>query len=178
MFLRRAVIPFTLVVTMVASSFQIFALGVLAAEIIDGLEISRGALGAIAATNTLVGALTSPLTGRVTDRIGPRRSLVIVLSVSAGGMALMAAATNWWLLLLSAVVLGIPQGWGNPSTNSLIASRVRAGRQGLVTGIKQSGVTLGVFLSGLTLCPHWPVSPTGTVPAGSTAPCSRGSRSR
>ena len=143
--------PFTLVVTMVASSFQIFALGVLAAEIIDGLEISRGALGAIAATNTLVGALTSPLTGRVTDRIGPRRSVVIVLFVSAGGMALMAAATNWWLLLVSAVVLGIPQGWGNPSTNSLIASRVRAGRQGLVTGIKQSGVTLGVFLAGLTL---------------------------
>jgi predicted MFS family arabinose efflux permease len=151
MSLRRAAMPFTLVVTMVASSFQIFALGVLAAEMIESLEISRGSLGAIAAANTLVGALTSPATGQFTDRIGPRRSVVIVLWISAGGMALMAASTNWWLLLISAVVLGIPQGWGNPCTNSLIASRVRAGRQGLLTGIKQSGVTLGVFLSGLTL---------------------------
>ncbi len=151
MTLRRATMPFTLVVTMVASSFQIFALGVLAADIIDGLDISRGGLGAIAATNTLVGAVTSPTTGRITDRIGPRRSVVIVLLWSAVGMALMAAATSWWVLLASAALLGVPQGWGNPSTNSLIASRVRNGRQGLVTGIKQSGVTLGVFLSGLTL---------------------------
>ena len=39
----------------------------------------------------------------------------------------------------------------NPATNSLIATRVEPGRRGGVTGVKQSGVTLGVFLSGAML---------------------------
>jgi predicted MFS family arabinose efflux permease len=148
---RRTVLPFTLVATMVASSFSIFALAVLAAELIDDLGISRGELGAIAAANTLIGAVTSPFVGRLTDRMGARRSVVVVLWISAGGMALMALAANWWMLVVSALVLGVPQGWGNPSTNSLISARVPPGRQGVLTGIKQSGVTLGVFLAGITL---------------------------
>ena len=151
MFVRRAVLPFALVAAMVASSFQVFALGVLAAEIIEDLDISRGGLGAIVAANTLVGALTSPVTGRLTDRIGPRASVVIVLVMSAIGMGLTAAASNWLMLLGAAVFLGVPQGWGNPATNLLIATRVPTGMQGGITGIKQSGVTFGVFLAGLTL---------------------------
>ena len=151
MSLWRAALPFTLVATMLASTFSIFAIAVLAAEIIDDLDLSRGGLGAIVAVNTLVGALTSPATGRLTDRVGPRRSVIAVLLLSSGGMALMALATTWWMLLVSSLVLGVPQGWGNPSTNSLISNRVQPGRQGVLTGVKQSGVTFGVFLAGLTL---------------------------
>ena len=55
-------------------------------------------------------------------------------------MAIMAAGSNlWWLVAAAAAVGGIPQGWGNPATNSLIATRVAPGRRGGVTGIKQSG---------------------------------------
>lgn len=63
-------------------------------------------------------------------------------------MALAGSAT---VLVASAIVLGIPQGWGNPATNSLIAERVSPGRRGVTTGIKQSGVQLGIFLAGVTL---------------------------
>jgi predicted MFS family arabinose efflux permease len=66
-------------------------------------------------------------------------------------MGLMATATTWWMLVAASMVLGLPQGWGNPATNSLISTRVRPGQQGVITGVKQSGVTLGVFLAGLTL---------------------------
>ncbi len=52
---------------------------------------------------------------------------------------------------MSAVISGIPQGWGNPATNALIAERVGPGFRGTITGIKQSGVQFGVFLSGFTL---------------------------
>ncbi len=148
---QRVLLPAVLVFTMTASSYQIFAFAVLAADIIDDLAISRTALGFLAALNTLVGALSAPATGRITDRIGARRATIIVLTISGLGMALMALSTNWVLLAASAVVSGIPQGWGNPTTNALIAERVPPQVRGTITGIKQSGVQFGVFLSGLTL---------------------------
>lgn len=140
-----------LLFTMTASSFQIFAIAVLAVDLIADLEISRTELGLLGSLNTAVGALTAPTMGRVTDRIGPRRSVLLVLLTSALGMALMAVATHWVVLAVAAAVSGCPQGWGNPTTNALIAERVPLEQQGTVTGIKQSGVQFGVFLSGLSL---------------------------
>ncbi|MDW3212835.1 MAG: MFS transporter [Ilumatobacteraceae bacterium] len=136
---------------MTASAFQVFALAILASPIIAELDLSRAQLGLVGSVNTAIGAVTAPMTGRLTDRIGPRRAVSFVLGFSAAGMALMAWAPSMWWLFLAAAVGGIPQGWGNPATNSLIATRVAPGRRGGVTGVKQSGVTLGVFLSGLAL---------------------------
>ena len=149
--LTRAVFPGTLALTMTASAFQIFALAILASSIIDDLDLSRAQIGLIGSMNTAVGALTAPATGRLTDRIGARRSVVALLALSAVCMGATALATNAWWLALAAAVGGLPQGWGNPATNSLISTRVAPGRRGGVTGVKQSGVTLGVFLSGATL---------------------------
>ena len=148
---ERFVLPSVLVVTMTASSFQLFTFAVLAVEIIDDLAISRTALGVLGSLNTLVGALSAPATGRFTDRIGPSRALVIVLAVSGIGMAALAMAGNWVLLGLAAIIGGVPQGWGNPVTNALIAERVPARARGTITGIKQSGVQISIFLAGLTL---------------------------
>lgn len=140
-----------LVWTMTATSFQIFALAVLAVELIADLGLTRTELGLLGAVNTLVGALSAPFSGRLTDRIGPWAAVVLGLSIASIGMTVMALSPNVLVLALSAVISGIPQGWGNPATNALIAERVAAGEHGVITGIKQSGVQLGVFLSGLTL---------------------------
>lgn len=123
----------------------------LASPLIDDLDLSRAQLGLIGSVNALVGAVSASSTGRLTDRIGARRSVVMVLVASAAAMACTAAAANGWWLAVAAAVGGVPQGWGNPATNSLISHRVAAGRRGSVTGVKQSGVTLGVFLSGASL---------------------------
>ncbi len=144
-------LPAVLIFTMIASSFQLFAIGVLAAPILDDLDVSRWALGVVGAVNTLVGAASSPFSGRITDRIGPRRSILLLCGIAATGMGLMAAATNLWILALAAAVSGIPQGWGNPATNTLIARHVKPERRGTITGVKQSGVTLALFLAGATL---------------------------
>lgn len=136
---------------MTASAFQIFALAILASPLIADLGLTRAEVGLVGSVNTAVGAVTAPVTGRLTDRIGPRRSVVAVLVLSAAGMAAMAASRNVWSLLGAAAIGGLPQGWGNPATNSLIATRVEEGRRGSVTGVKQSGVTLGVFLAGAAL---------------------------
>ena len=144
-------LPAVLIFTMIASSFQMFAIGVLAAPILEDLDVSRWALGVVGAVNTLVGAASSPFSGRITDRIGPRRSILLLCGIAASGMGLMAVASNLWILGLAAAVSGVPQGWGNPATNTLIAGHVNPERRGTITGVKQSGVTLALFLAGATL---------------------------
>jgi predicted MFS family arabinose efflux permease len=140
-----------LVSTMVSTAFQIFVVSVLASVLIEDFGLSRFELGLIGSLNTAIGAVTAPATGRITDRIGPRQSCVVAQLWTGVGFMIMAMANSVWVLVLSAIVLGIPQGWGNPSTNALIAERVPAGNRGVVTGIKQSGVQLGIFLAGVSL---------------------------
>lgn len=144
-------LPIVLISTMISGTFQIFALGVLAAPLLEDLEVSRWAIGMVGATNTLVGAITAPQTGRLTDRIGPRRSILMICGLGSLGMLVMALATNIWLLGVAAVISGLPQGWCNPATNSLIGQQVPPGKRGTITGLKQSGVTIALFLSGATV---------------------------
>lgn len=148
---RRSTLVAVLVATMTATSFQIFALSVLAIELITDLDLSRAELGLIGSVNTMTGALTAPLSGRLTDRVGPWAAAVSGMLISALGMSMMALSGSALALAASALVSGVPQGWGNPATNALIAERVAPGRRGTITGIKQSGVQFGVFLSGFTL---------------------------
>ncbi len=149
--MRRGPLGVVLVSAMVASTFSIFAIAVLASPIIDDLGISRTQVGLIGSVNTGLGALSAPLSGRLTDRIGPRRAVLILLAASAVSMTLMGLARSPWILLLSGIVAGLPQGWGNPATNALIASTLEPGQRGVMTGIKQSGVTLAIFIAGISL---------------------------
>ena len=148
---RRPLRNFVLISTMVSTAYLIFIVSVLASTFIDEFNLSRFELGLIGSLNTAVGAITAPATGRLTDRIGPRLSSVTAQLIAAFGLALVALSQSVLMLVIAACILGIPQGWGNPATNALIAERVEPGRRGTITGVKQSGVTLGVFLAGLTL---------------------------
>ena len=151
MLMRRGPLGAVLVATMVASTFSLFALAVLSSPIIDDLGISRTEVGLIGSVNTGLGALSAPWTGRLTDRIGPRRAVLIIFAMSSTCLIVMGLARSPWVLLLSGVLAGLPQGWGNPATNALISSTLEPGQRGVMTGIKQSGVTLAVFISGLAL---------------------------
>jgi MFS family permease len=98
-----------------------------------------------------VGAVSSPVIGRMTDRIGGRKTLAAVFALSGLGMLGLAAAPDYWWLIVAAAVGGFGQAAANPGTNKLISVHVALGRRGVLTGLKQSGVQVGVFLAGVLL---------------------------
>ena len=138
-------------VTMAAATFPIIVASVLAAELIDRFGIGRSQVGLLVTATALVGALTSPLFGRVTDRMGAVAATRNVLVLGMVTLAAFALAPSYGFLVLAAITTGLPNGWSNPATNLLIVDNVPAGSRGIVTGVKQSGVLFGTFLGGLLL---------------------------
>ncbi len=140
-----------LVLAMAASTQMPAGLGILAPFIRDDLGVSRTQIGLLITTVILAAAVISPLTGRATDALGGRNGIAL-LFVSAGlGFVGLALAPSFGWMLVPVGVAALAQALGNPVTNKLIAAHTSAGRRGIVTGIKQSGVQLGVFGAGLTM---------------------------
>lgn len=136
---------------MAFSMLQLFLLGALGPRLVSELGVSATVLGLTTTIGFGTAAALSPVGGRVVDRIGPRRSLVVLLLVSAAALALIGAAPGPGFLLAAVALGGLPQALANPATNKAILAAVPPGRRGPVTGMKQSGVQLGAFAAGLPL---------------------------
>lgn len=147
----RGLFVVVLVATMSVSSFQVFAVAILASDLIEEFGISRGQIGLLISANTILGAGLAPWLGRVTDRVGGRRSVLTLLMITGIGLTTMALATSYAMLVVGSMINGAPQGWANPATNKLIVEGLDKGSRGVVLGVKQSGVQVGVFLAGVTL---------------------------
>ncbi|MFD9724856.1 nitrate/nitrite transporter [Streptomyces sp. NPDC059072] len=136
---------------MAFSMLQLFLIGALGPRLVEGLGISPTVLGLTTTVGFGTAAALSPAGGRLVDRVGPRRSLVLLLVVSALALALIGAAPGATLLLGAVALGGVPQALANPATNKAILAAVPQARRGAVTGLKQSGVQLGAFAAGLPL---------------------------
>lgn len=137
--------------TMATSTFAIVTSSVLAVQLIEEFDISRAQIGLLALANGIVGALASPLFGRITDWLGSVRAVTATLATGMVTLSIWAIAPNYEVLVVGALLTGIANAWGNPATNALIVDTVPPGDRGVVTGIKQSGVQMGTFLGGLLL---------------------------
>lgn len=137
--------------TMAVATFPQVMFGVLAADLIQDFGVKRWQVGALVTATALTGALLSPTFGRVTDHIGAVRSTIGVLFAGIASLTLVTLSPNYLILFLVALLTGIPQGWANPATNTLIVDNVPPGARGVITGIKQSGVQMGTFIGGILL---------------------------
>ncbi|NNC39884.1 MAG: MFS transporter [Acidimicrobiia bacterium] len=140
-----------LAAAMAFATFAGPAFAVLARFIIDDLGLSRAELGWVVAAFSVVGAIASPAVGKLTDRVGGRKALAGIFILSGLGMLAISAAPSYAFLIAAGIVTGMGQASGNPATNKLISVHIPIGGRGAVTGLKQSGVQIGVFLAGVLL---------------------------
>jgi predicted MFS family arabinose efflux permease len=136
---------------MAVATFPLTIFSVLAADLIEEFDVSRAQLGFLVTSTGLVGALVSPYFGQLTDRLGAVSATRWVLSLGIVAHVALAVSPVYAILIGAALLSGLPNGWTNPATNALIVDNLPSGKRGVVTGVKQSGVQIGVFLGGLLL---------------------------
>lgn len=140
-----------LLATMAVSTFAFFALAVAGSALEAEFGIGKFEIGLLGAFNTLVGGLFAPTAGRLSDRFGGRIAMGATIAIS-GLTAVLAALSSSYVGLLAVMTLaGLAQGWGNPACNRAIAEGISKTKRGIITGVKQSGVQLAVFISGFSV---------------------------
>lgn len=109
--------------------------------------ISREAFGFAIALQNLVWGLAQPFAGRLADRLGAGRAVLIGGVLYALGLALMAHADDPWSLSLSAgLVIGLAlSGTTFPVVFGAIARATPPARRSLAMGVAMSVGSLGQF---------------------------------
>jgi len=105
---------------------------------------SRGALSVAAAISLLLLGATGPFAGRLADRWGPRRVVVLALILlGAGSIGASAIHALWHVYLTTGVLMGIGAGGLGLATGSVIAARWFEARRGLAIGLAAGGMSAG-----------------------------------
>lgn len=84
--------------------------------------------------------------GRIVDRYGPRKPLLIGLIGLAAATLLFASGGPYWLLLIARLAQGIAGGMSWVAALSLIAATTPMEKRGQSMGIALSTITLGVLI--------------------------------
>ena len=151
--LWRATFGASLAFAAAAGTVMQFTLSALGPLLVDDLELSRAELGTLSTVFFATAAICSIPAGHLVDRLGGARMVLIHFGVAGGSLVALSLAPSLAWLWLAVAAAGVANGTMNPVTNDLIATHVRAGRQAVTIGVKQSGVQVGAFLAGMLLPP-------------------------
>lgn len=126
--------------------------GALAPFLRDDMGLSRTQLGSLTTAMYVSAAALSTMAGGLVDRLGARPPLLGLFAVMAVSIVVVAAAPGYLVLVAGSLLCGLAISVANPVTNRMIQTSIAPARQGLVTGVKQSGIQVGVF-AGSALLP-------------------------
>ena len=143
-----------LLVTLLIQSFS--ALGLMAVPVLIPVELGpprltpagMGLYVLCAYAGAVLGSLSA---GALVDRWGAIRTSQWALLLSAAGLVLAALVPD--ALMLAAVLLGMGYGPITPASSHVLIQTTPARRLNLVFSIKQTGVPVGVALSGFCIPP-------------------------
>lgn len=119
--------------------------------IVADLELSATEFGLLWFVMFAAACVFTLAGGKLTDRFGARMLMCGVFVFAAVSMLVAGLAGSYAWLVVALVLSGIAQAVSNPATNSSVARSVAPERQGVVMGIKQSGVQVSQFVAGLAL---------------------------
>jgi MFS family permease len=108
---------------------------------------SRGGLSNAAALGLLLLGATAPFAGRLADRWGAARVIVLALALLGVGSIASAFVTSLWQLFVTAgVLMGIGAGGAALSTGSAIVTRWFDKNRGIALGVAAGGMSAGQLI--------------------------------
>jgi MFS family permease len=112
--------------------------------------LSLATAGLIAATNATAALVSGPLAGTLSDRIGPRRTLVGSLTVMAVAISLFPLIHEAWEAFALNALLGFGSGGFWPSQSALLTGLTPPDRRHAAFAQQRVTMNLGFGLGGLT----------------------------
>jgi MFS family permease len=144
--------PTTLAVAETAlSNLPVWVFSGLAPSISHDLGFGALGLGATAATFFAAAGLFAVPAGRAVERIGWRRSMIVVSILLAVSFAGMSVAPNLETLVAAMVVGSLGFAVTQPSAGLALAQTVQLNRRGIAFGLKQAALPLATLLVGVTI---------------------------
>jgi predicted MFS family arabinose efflux permease len=115
------------------------------------LQLTNTQVGMFSSALSLTWALSGLLVGRISDKLGSRKPVVVVATVAFCLCSFISGAASSFLMLLGArLLMGAAEGGVMPVSHSMIVSEVAPERRGLAMGVAQN---LGSNLLGSGLAP-------------------------
>ncbi len=146
-----ALVTASLLVT-AAANLSPTLVSALAVQIQDDLGIGAAEIGMTVSAFFFVGVLTSALSGRMVERIGPTAGLRLASAVAGAVLIVTGVLGRSWPALIALVaVAGLANSWAQPAANLYVARGVSNRRQGLALGIQKSGIPTASLLAGLAI---------------------------
>lgn len=136
----------------VISTMPAFLLGAAAVLIRPDLGIGEATVGGAISLFFATAALTSVAGGRLAERFGAGRTIVV--SALGSGLTMIAIAVvpaSGPLLFVLLALGGVSHGTTQPATNLALAGATGDGRQAFRFGVKQSAVPLASLFAGISV---------------------------
>ena len=115
------------------------------------LGLNNTQVGMLASALSLTWAISGFLVGRLSDRTGWRKSIIVVATIAFSLCSFVSGIASSFLMLLGArLLMGFAEGGVLPISQSLTAAEVSPERRGLAMGVMQN---LGSNLLGSTAAP-------------------------
>jgi MFS family permease len=106
-------------------------------------HLSETRFGLLATVNLFVFAVSSLISGPISDRIGPRKVIFAGVAVWAAATIGSALSTSFPMLLGFRALVGVGEGAYGPSANSLLCADAPEEKRGRALGIYNVGMAVG-----------------------------------
>jgi EmrB/QacA subfamily drug resistance transporter len=123
--------------------------------LIDGRGLSASQAGLILTAQPIVMALTAPVSGKLSDRVGSRIPTTLGMLILAVGLFLLSRlmlASPFWMVVLGLAIGGLGTGLFVAPNNSALMGDAPRNRQGIAAGVlalaRNVGMVLGIGLTG------------------------------
>lgn len=137
---------------LMSSTLPMLLVGALSVQLKEALDFDDTRLGLTVSVFYLAVAASAVPGGRYVDRVGWRRALSqSCLAAVAVLLGIALVARSWPILVLLIGVAGTMNALAMPATNLLLLQELRADRQAVSFGIKQSASPITVLLSGMAV---------------------------
>ena len=114
--------------------------GFLATILSEDLGVSKGKIGLIVGIYFGATGIGSILTGKITERFGPRKVIFVDMLAVAICSFLIAALSSYEMWLISSLIAGGAYGLSNTGTNAAIGKAVSESQRTLAMSVKTAGV--------------------------------------